>query len=103
MGGKNRLLTLSEFIFLSLLNEKKSLYGGEILSCINTVRFRVGLPELLAGSFYPLTARLCAAGLAEASWGDEFTGARRKFFLLTKQGLKVREANREYLSTFLEN
>jgi DNA-binding PadR family transcriptional regulator len=101
MEAKNKLLTSPEFVFLCSLDLKKKRHGGEIRSCINASRLSAGLPELMEGSFYPMAERLCCAGLANKSWGDELTGARRKFFLLTKKGLKAREANREYLSTFL--
>jgi DNA-binding PadR family transcriptional regulator len=103
MGAKNKLLTSFEFVFLSLLDLKQKRYAGDIRDCVNKARSSAGLPEWEEGSFYPLASRLCSAGLVKVSWGGELTGARRKFFLLTKQGLKAVEANRNYLCTFIKD
>jgi DNA-binding PadR family transcriptional regulator len=101
MGVENKLLTAAEVVLLSLLDLKAERFASEVRVAINNARDKANLPKMTEGTFYTMAERLCSAGFVSQSWGDELTGARRKFFLLTRKGFKAREANREYLITFL--
>ena len=73
----------TETIILGQLLEKDS-YGYEINQAIQSVTG--GQYELKEATLYTAFRRLEQAGYILSYWGDENTGARRRYYTITPQG-----------------
>ncbi|WP_106182360.1 PadR family transcriptional regulator [Prauserella shujinwangii] len=67
---------------LALLAETGEDYGYTLLQRLA----KAGLPDVQAGTLYPLLNRLAADGLVRAEWRAGAGGPGRKFFALTDEG-----------------
>lgn len=68
-------------------------YGYEINK---SIRQKSGsLYELKESTLYCAFRRLEESGLITSYWGDETTGARRRYYRITPAGRRVLEKNRE--------
>lgn len=67
---------------LALLAEGGEGYGYTLLQRLA----EAGLPDMKAGTLYPLLNRLAADGLLATEWRAGEGGPGRKFFTLTDQG-----------------
>jgi PadR family transcriptional regulator len=70
---------------LALLAEGGEGYGYTLLQRLADA----GLPDMKAGTLYPLLNRLAADGLLRAEWRAGEGGPGRKFFALTDKGRAV--------------
>ncbi|GAB2648793.1 PadR family transcriptional regulator [Saccharopolyspora gloriosae] len=70
---------------LALLAESGEGYGYLLLQRLADA----GLPDMKAGTLYPLLNRLAADGLLSTEWRAGESGPGRKFFALTEQGRAV--------------
>ncbi|SFS41426.1 PadR family transcriptional regulator [Saccharopolyspora flava] len=70
---------------LALLAESGEGYGYTLLQRLA----EAGLPDMKAGTLYPLLNRLAADGLLATEWRAGEGGPGRKFFTLTDQGRDV--------------
>ncbi|MCI2419023.1 PadR family transcriptional regulator [Saccharopolyspora sp. K220] len=70
---------------LALLAESGEGYGYTLLQRLA----EAGLPDMKAGTLYPLLNRLAADGLLQAEWRAGEGGPGRKFFALTDEGRAV--------------
>jgi Predicted transcriptional regulators len=77
-------------ILLALLKSGDK-YGYEIGKLV--LQKSDGEYELKEPSMYSTIRRLESQGLIEAYWGDETLGARRKYYRITAQGIKVHARN----------
>lgn len=82
----------TETIILSQLRKKDS-YGYEINKNIQETTH--GGYELKEATLYSAFRRLEGAGMIESYWGDETTGARRRYYKITKLGNALYEQNKE--------
>lgn len=82
----------TDTIILAQLLEHDS-YGYEINKTVQ--RVTGGLLELKEATLYTTFRRLEAAGCIQSYWGDETTGARRRYYAVTEAG---RELYRENLA-----
>lgn len=81
----------TETIILSLLRERDS-YGYEINK---TIQERTGNRyELKEATLYSAFRRLEENGLISSYWGDETTGARRRYYAITGPGREACEQNK---------
>jgi PadR family transcriptional regulator, regulatory protein PadR len=71
-----------DLVVLALLAEDGEGYGYTLLQRLD----EAGLPDMKAGTLYPLLNRLAADGLLRAEWRAGESGPGRKFFSLTDQG-----------------
>ncbi|MET9343292.1 PadR family transcriptional regulator [Nonomuraea sp. NPDC003804] len=67
---------------LALLAETGEDYGYALLQRLD----RAGMPDMKAGTLYPLLNRLTTDGLLQAEWRAGEGGPGRKFFRLTDEG-----------------
>ncbi|MEU5848796.1 PadR family transcriptional regulator [Saccharopolyspora shandongensis] len=67
---------------LALLAEEGEGYGYTLLQRLA----EAGLPDMKAGTLYPLLNRLAADGLLRAEWRAGEGGPGRKYFALTDEG-----------------
>ncbi|MFG2072262.1 PadR family transcriptional regulator, regulatory protein PadR [Nonomuraea maritima] len=67
---------------LALLAENGESYGYALLQHLE----QAGLPDMKAGTLYPLLNRLATDGLLRAEWRAGDGGPGRKFFALTDEG-----------------
>lgn len=81
----------TETIILANLSKRDS-YGYEINKQIQIITD--GEYELKEATLYTAFRRLEAAGLITSYWGDESTGARRRYYKINKAGLDQLEKNR---------
>ena len=81
----------TETIILKLLIEKDS-YGYEINKSIQEKTNN--LFELKEATLYSAFRRLETAGLIASYWGDETTGARRRYYTITYEGRQVYQQNK---------
>lgn len=81
----------TDTIILANLSKRDS-YGYEINKQIQTITD--GEYELKEATLYTAFRRLEAAGLITSYWGDESTGARRRYYRINKEGLEQLEKNR---------
>lgn len=80
----------TDTIILSHLKNKNS-YGYEINKSIQE---KTGnLYEMKEATLYTAFRRLEEAGLIYSYWGDETTGARRRYYSITKLGTDALESN----------
>ncbi len=82
----------TETIILAQLIEKDS-YGYEINKSIQTKTDNQY--ELKEATLYSAFRRLEEAKMIESYWGDETTGARRRYYRITKLGKMLYEKNKE--------
>ena len=75
--------TLS-FIVLLVLKENE-LYGYELIEKIKTLTNI----EIAEGTLYPLMNRLKTENLVDSKWVEQETGIPRKYYSLTKMGIKT--------------
>ena len=82
----------TETIILAQLLDKDS-YGYEINKSIQEKTNNTY--ELKEATLYSAFRRLEAAQMIESYWGDETTGARRRYYRITKLGTALYEKNKE--------
>ncbi len=82
----------TETIILAQLLQKDS-YGYEINKCIQEKT--KGEYELKEATLYSAFRRLEEGKMIESYWGDETTGARRRYYRITKLGRVMYEQNKE--------
>lgn len=82
----------TETIILAQLIGKDS-YGYEINKSIQQATDNEY--ELKEATLYSAFRRLEGAGMIESYWGDETTGARRRYYRITKLGCALYEKNKE--------
>lgn len=81
----------TETIILAQLLQHDS-YGYEINK---SIRDRTeGAYEAKEGTLYTAFRRLEQAGLIRSYWGDETSGARRRYYAITEDGRRTFEENR---------
>jgi PadR family transcriptional regulator, regulatory protein PadR len=74
-----------ELCVLSLIGQRKRLYGFEIVQIMSDL----GIP-VKEGTLYPILNRMTVEGTLSASWEtDNLKGHPRKFYSLTKDGKRV--------------
>ncbi|WLD92630.1 PadR family transcriptional regulator [Alkalihalobacillus sp. AL-G] len=73
-------------ILLSLLSEK-DMYGYEITEKVREIS--EGYLKYKEGTLYPALKRLELKGLVESYWEKSTDGPRRKYYRVTKVGLKA--------------
>ena len=78
----------TDSIILALLQEKDS-YGYEINKTI--VETSGGRYELKEATLYTAFKRLEDAGWISSYWGDQSTGARRKYYKITPRGVQAHQ------------
>lgn len=81
----------TETIILANLSEKDS-YGYEINKAIQ--KKTNNKYELKEATLYSAFRRLEQASMITSYWGDETTGARRRYYSITKLGLLALEQNK---------
>lgn len=87
----------TDTIILTQLMDKDS-YGYQINK--NVVMRTQGQFELKEATLYTAFKRLEKEGLITSYWGDEGSGARRRYYTITEKGRRVwRERTMEWLST----
>lgn len=72
---------------------KQDSYGYEINKSIQEKT--EGLYELKEATLYTAFRRLEQAGLITSYWGDESTGARRRYYTITPSGRSAYQKNKE--------
>ena len=82
----------TETIILKQLLSKDS-YGYEINKAIQDLTHHEF--ELKEATLYSAFRRLEGEGLITSYWGDETTGARRRYYMITAEGRKVYQQNRK--------
>lgn len=82
----------TDTIILARLMEKDS-YGYDIGKRIQEIT--KNQYELKEATLYSAFRRLEEAGMIYSYWGDEKTGARRKYYTLTTLGRETYEKNKE--------
>jgi DNA-binding PadR family transcriptional regulator len=82
----------TETIILKQLLSKDS-YGYEINKAIQDLTNHEF--ELKEATLYSAFRRLENEGLITSYWGDETTGARRRYYMITSEGKKVYQQNRK--------
>ncbi len=80
----------TDSIILAQLSKKDS-YGYEINKVIQTAT--QGAFELKEATLYTAFRRLEGGGYIVSYWGDENTGARRRYYSLTDSGRQLYEEN----------
>lgn len=78
----------TEMIILANLTQKDS-YGYEINKTIS--QKSQGVYELKEATLYTAFRRLEQSGDIRSYWGDESTGARRRYYALTERGKQTYE------------
>lgn len=82
----------TETIILAQLLKKDS-YGYEINKSIQETTY--GEYELKEATLYSAFRRLENANMIESYWGDETTGARRRYYKITVLGRALYEQNKQ--------
>lgn len=86
----------TDTLILSVLKKRDS-YGYDINKAINAGSD--GMYELKEATLYTAFKRLEEAGAVTSYWGDEMTGARRKYYTITDRGRRMyREMYEEWQS-----
>lgn len=80
----------TDTIILARLREGDS-YGYEINKAIKEISDEEF--ELKEATLYTAFQRLEKEGYIVSYWGDETTGARRKYYTITKKGIQLYEEN----------
>lgn len=84
---------------LALLAESGEDYGYTLLQRLS----EAGLPDMKAGTLYPLLNRLSSEGLVHTEWRAGESGPGRKFFSLTDQGKAVLSEQGPKWTAFAKN
>lgn len=80
-----------ELCILLVIRQKKRVYGFDLIEQLAQVSL-----DLKEGTLYPLLNRMSADGLLSAVWDTEnLKGHPRKFYSLTKDGLKFLDQSEE--------
>lgn len=74
---------LLELCILGIIHKEKEAYPSDILEQLKAEKLVV-----LEGTLYPLLTRLKNAGMLNYRWEESTSGPPRKYFSLTKNGLK---------------
>jgi PadR family transcriptional regulator PadR len=74
---------LLELCILGIIHKEKEAYPSDILEQLKTEKLVV-----LEGTLYPLLTRLKNAGMLSYRWEESTSGPPRKYYSLTKTGLK---------------
>jgi PadR family transcriptional regulator PadR len=74
---------LLELCILGIIHKEKEAYPSDILEQLKEAKLVV-----LEGTLYPLLTRLKNAGMLSYRWEESPSGPPRKYFALTKTGLK---------------
>ncbi len=99
MYSKELLKGTISAIVLKLLSEKDRMYGYEISTKVKELS--KGKIHLKDGSLYPALQKMTSDGLL--SFKEEVVGGRvRKYYYLTKQGLKQKTLHVEELRDFMK-
>ena len=87
-----------EYCVLALLKDGPR-YGGEVIQLLR------GKGQLLVseGTIYPLLSRMRSEGLVETEWRDTPGGAPRRYYRLSRPGLKAVNQFREEWFRFRES
>jgi PadR family transcriptional regulator, regulatory protein PadR len=89
--------SMVESIVLKLVSEK-ALYGYEIIKVVN--RRTDGAFQWKEGTLYPVLHRLENSKLIESYWQVADNGRKRKYYSISKKGLKQFEKKSEQWSSF---
>lgn len=74
---------LLELCILGIINKEGEAYPSDILEQLKAEKLVV-----LEGTLYPLLTRLKNAGMLTYRWEESLSGPPRKYYSLTKNGLK---------------
>jgi PadR family transcriptional regulator PadR len=74
---------LLELCILGIIHKEKEAYPSDILEQLKAAKLVV-----LEGTLYPLLTRLKNAGMLSYRWEESTSGPPRKYYALTKTGLK---------------
>ena len=74
---------LLELCILGIIQRQKEVYPSDILEQLKDAKLMV-----LEGTLYPLLTRLKNAGMLNYRWEESPSGPPRKYYSLTKDGLK---------------
>lgn len=74
---------LLELCILGIIRREKEAYPSDILEQLKAARMVV-----LEGTLYPLLTRLKNAGMLDYRWEESPAGPPRKYYSLTRNGLK---------------
>lgn len=74
---------LLELCILGIIQRQKEAYPSDILEQLKEAKLVV-----LEGTLYPLLTRLKNAGMLSYRWEESTSGPPRKYYALTKNGLK---------------
>jgi PadR family transcriptional regulator, regulatory protein PadR len=74
---------LLELCILGIIQRQKEVYPSDILEQLKEAKLVV-----LEGTLYPLITRLKNAGMLSYRWEESPSGPPRKYYSLTKDGLK---------------
>src|SRR5580692_5402458 len=77
---------LLELCILGIIQREKEAYPSDILEQLKNSKLVV-----LEGTLYPLLTRLKNAGMLSYRWEESVSGPPRKYFALTKSGVKFCE------------
>ena len=87
----------TDTILLKCLSEGDS-YGYQMIKQI--ARLSGGVLELKEPTLYTAFRRLSQDGLIDSYWGDELSGARRRYYRLTEEGQeRLRTEQQTWLET----
>ncbi|MGE0393541.1 MAG: PadR family transcriptional regulator [Vicinamibacterales bacterium] len=90
--GKDLVAASATPLVLAILAEGES-YGYAIIKRVSELSG--GHLQWTDGMLYPVLHRLERNGLVAAKWGESESGRRRKYYRLTKDGLRQLDAERE--------
>ncbi len=82
----------TDTIILAQLNKCDS-YGYELNKAIKTIS--KGELELKEATLYTTFRRLESSGFISSYWGDEDSGARRRYYTISSEGKKLLQENLE--------
>ena len=74
---------LLEFCILGIIQREKEAYPSDIAEQLKEAKLVV-----LEGTLYPLLMRLKNAGMLTYRWEESTSGPPRKYYALTRQGIK---------------
>ena len=75
---------LLELCILGIIQRQKEVYPSDILEQLKEAKLVV-----LEGTLYPLLTRLKNAGMLSYRWEESPSGPPRKYYSLTRDGIKV--------------
>ncbi len=98
MNSKELLKGTLSAIILKLLSEREKMYGYEMSQRVKELS--AGKIALKDGSLYPALQKMTSDGLL--SFNEEIVGGRvRKYYFLTKKGMKEKTVYVEELKDFI--